>query len=107
MENLVISDEAYEEFMGFLKSTNFTNKNLRIKYLGRRCSGPIFNIDIGKPVATDAIEEVKELKFIINKDLINEYGGFMILSNNENNGDGLILKPVIEPENNCSICPGC
>lgn len=107
MKNIIISDEAYEEFSGFLKSINFNNLDLRIKYLGRKCSGPVFNVDAGTACATDIVEEIKDMKFIINKDLITEYGGFVILSSSENAGEGLILKPVIEPENNCSICPGC
>lgn len=107
MENLIISDEAYEEFRGFLRSVNFTNTSLRIKYLGKKCSGPVFNIDMGTECSSDVVVEVKDLKFIMNKDLITEYGGFEILSSNENNGEGLILKPIIEQESGCSICPGC
>ncbi len=107
MKYITISEEGYKEFDGFLDSINFSSKNLRIRYLGKKCSGPVFNIDFGVEGKGDIVEEVKDIKFIMHKELLDEYGGFIILSNNENNGQGLILKPVIEPVGGCSVCPGC
>jgi HesB-like selenoprotein len=104
---ITISEEGYKEFKTFLNSINFKAENLRIRYLGKKCSGPVFNIDIGIEGKGDIVEEVKDMKFIMHKELIDEYGGFIILSNSENNGQGIILKPVIEPVSGCSICPGC
>ncbi|HEY5525675.1 MAG TPA: HesB-like protein, partial [Clostridium sp.] len=42
------------------------------------------------------------------KTLIDEFGGFIIISSEENDGNGLLLKPVIQPEENeCGSCMGC
>jgi HesB-like selenoprotein len=107
MSYINISDEAYVEFKDFLEFNKVENYNLRIAYLGRRCSGPIFNIATCSENTNDIVEQIKEISFIMNKELIDEYGGFEILSSNENQGEGLILKPMIAPVNNCNICPGC
>lgn len=107
MSYINISEEAYDEFKGFLDYNKVENYNLRIAYLGKKCSGPVFNISTCSKNDSDVVEQIKDINFIINKELINEYGGFKILSDKENDGQGLILKPVIAQMNNCNICPGC
>jgi HesB-like selenoprotein len=107
MSYITISEEAYNEFKGFLELNNVESYNLRIAYLGKKCSGPVFNISICKESPNDITEQVEDINFIMNKELINEYGGFEILSDKENDGQGLLLKPIIAPVNNCNICPGC
>lgn len=50
---------------------------------------------------------VNEINFIVKKDLVEEYGGFTILSSEENNGRGLSLKPNQAPESDgCGSCGG-
>ncbi|SHH78286.1 HesB-like protein [Clostridium grantii] len=107
MEYIKISDEAYEEFKGFLEYSDIKNFNIRISYLGKKCSGCIFNIAEGKIEKKDIVVTIKDITFIINPNLIKEYEGFIILSDNENNKQGLILKPINEPESLCNVCPGC
>jgi HesB-like selenoprotein len=107
MENIKISEEAYEEFKGFLDYNKLPNYDLRISYMGRNCSGLIFNIDNGVKEDNDIVEKVKDINFIMDEELIKEYGGFIILSNNENEGRGLELRSVIEPKSPCTVCPGC
>jgi HesB-like selenoprotein len=107
MSYIKISDKAYDEFKGFLEYSNIKNYNIRISYLGKKCSGCVFNIDVGKIQEQDTVETVKDITFIMNNELIKSYGGFIILSDDENNGNGLILKPIIEPESLCNACAGC
>ena len=107
MNNIQISEEAYQEFKGFLEENKVEDYNLRISYLGRNCSGPTFNIDISKPKVSDTMEQVKEIKFYIEEKIINDYGGLIVLSNNENGGKGLELKPVKDPLGGCKLCVGC
>lgn len=107
MKNVQISSDAYEEFKAFLDCGNLDSYNLRISYLGRNCSGPIFNIDSGEKGPNDIIEQINDINFIIGKDLIEEFEGFIILSNSENNGKGLELKTVKVPKSPCSVCQGC
>ena len=51
-------------------------------------------------------EQVKDITFIAEQKLIDEFGGFIILSSEENNGMGLSLKPVIPGESGCGSCGG-
>jgi hypothetical protein len=106
MSYIKISDEAYEEFKSFLEYNSVVSNNLKISYLGRRCSGPVFNISYEDGCESDLSERVGEINFIFSRDLIDEYGGFIILSNTENSGDGLIFKPLKESDCcNCNVCP--
>lgn len=108
MKNITISEEAYNEFRGFLEENKITDFNIRINFAGYACSGPIFNISISEGTDADEVETVNDINFIMEKSLIEQFGGFMILSSEENEGNGLSLKPVIAPEGGCGgSCSGC
>lgn len=108
MKNITISTEAYNEFKAFLDENNISDYKIRINFAGFACSGPIFNISVSEPTDSDEVETVNEISFIIEKNLIEQFGGFIILSTEENEGNGLSLKPVIAPEGGCGgSCSGC
>ncbi|MEQ8197170.1 MAG: HesB-like protein [Clostridiaceae bacterium] len=108
MNKFMLSDEAYAEFKNFLAENNISDFSIRVNLAGYGCSGPAFNITIEEPKETDTVEVIKDITFFADNSLIEEFGGFMILSTEENNGMGLSLKPVIAPESSgCSTCSGC
>lgn len=107
MDIIEISHKAYKEFKEYLDSCNVTDYNLRISYMGRNCSGPIFNIAAGTEGPNDVVIELNEIVFYIEQELIDEYEGFIILSNDENNGEGLEFKPIKAPDNPCIGCSSC
>lgn len=107
MDIIEISHEAYKEFKDYLDSSNVTTYNLRISYMGKDCKGPIFNIAEGTEDPNDIVVDLNEVTFYIGQELIDEYEGFIILSNNENNGQGLEFKPIKPPANPCIGCSGC
>lgn len=106
MKNVTISEEAYKEFKEFLDENKVESYNIRINLGGMACSGPVFNITIDEASAEDVAEVVNEITFVMEKRLIDEFGGFNILSSDENNGNGLTLKPVIAPAGGCGSCGG-
>lgn len=106
--NITISNKAYNEFKGFLEENKITDFNIRINFAGFACSGPIFNISISKPTEEDEVETVNDINFIYEKSLIEQFGGFEILSSEENEGKGLSLKPIVIPAGGCGgSCSGC
>lgn len=107
MKFMKVSDEAYREFKDFLVSSNVEDYNLRIKYLGTNCSGPIFNVYSGKEEENDVIDTVNDINFIVDREIINSFGGFIILSSRESSKMGLELKPFIEPPSGCGGCSKC
>lgn len=108
MKNVTISQEAYDEFKAFLEENNITDFNIRINYAGSSCSGPVFNISVSEPTDDDEVEKINDISFMFEKTVLEQYGGFIILSSEENEGNGLSLKPVIEPEGGCGgSCAGC
>lgn len=106
MKLMNISEEAVTELKSFLNDNNIEDYNIRINLAGFGCSGPAFNIDVDTPGEGDLVEEVNGITFIAEKNMAEEFGGFMILSTEENEGRGLSLKPVIPQEGGCGSCGG-
>jgi HesB-like selenoprotein len=114
MKNIFISDIAYEEFKNLLDENNVESYNIRINISEYTCSGPIFNIMVDNATPNDNTEVINDITFIVEKSILAEYGGFIIVSNEENNGNGVGLKPVVLPSSGCSggecgsgCCGGC
>lgn len=106
MKNITINEDAYKEFKEFLDENKVESYNIRINLGGYACSGPVFNISVSEATDADVTEVVNDITFVIEKSLIDEFGGFIILSSEENQGRGLSLKPVIESEGGCGSCGG-
>lgn len=107
MKLMNISLEACTELKDFLKENNIEDFNIRINLAGFGCSGPAFNITVDKATDEDYTDVVDGITFIAEKSLADEFGGFIILSSEENEGRGLSLRPVIEQEGGCGSCHGC
>ncbi|WP_416176456.1 HesB-like protein [Clostridium sp.] len=107
MKFMKVSDGAYDELKSLLDSNNVESYNLRIKYLGSSCSGPVFNIYLGKESEYDIVDTVKEINFIVDRDIVNTYGGFTILSSKESQNNQMELKPFISQSSGCNGCSGC
>lgn len=107
MKSILISNEAYQEFKVFLDENKVESYNIRINYGGTACSGPRFNITIDEKKEDDIVEQVQDITFMIDKNLVDEFGGFMILSSEENEGRGMTLRAVLQPEGDCGTCGGC
>ena len=60
---------------------------------------------LDEATAKDDVEKINDVSFIVEKSLNNQYGGFIIVSSEENNGNGVGLKPVVQPaEVGCGSC---
>lgn len=107
MKNITISDEAYEEFKAFLEENDITDFNIRINLAGFGCHGPAFNISVSEPTENDEVEKINDITFIYDKDYVEQFEGFTILSTEENSGIGLSLKCNKPFEGGCGTCGGC
>ena len=106
MNKFIISKEAYNEFKAFLQDNEIEKFSIRINLAGFGCSGPAFNITVDDANENDVVETMNDITFIAESKLIDEFGGFKLLSSEENGGRGLSLKPVIEVEGGCGSCGG-
>lgn len=106
MDKILISEEAYKEFKSFLDENEITDYSIRVNLAGFGCSGPAFNITVDEAKDGDVTQVVNDITFVVEEKLIDEFGGFKLLSTQENNGRGLSLRPVIETEGGCSSCGG-
>ena len=108
MSLINISNSAYEEFVNLLKANDINEKTVRIALAGFGCSGPRFGLMVDEATENDVTEDVNELKFVVEKELVDEYEGFNILSDEENFGGGMSLRPVKldESASGCGSCGG-
>lgn len=108
MAMINISEAAYKEFRDLLTANDIIDTNVRIALAGFGCSGPRFGLMVDEPTENDKTETVNELNFIMEKELVEEYEGFTILSDEENGGGGMSLRPMRleEAAGGCSSCAG-
>lgn len=106
MDKILISEEAYNEFKAFLDENEVENYSIRINLAGFGCSGPAFNISVDDVKEGDLTQKVQDITFVVEEKLVDEFGGFKLLSTEENEGRGLSLKPLIEAEGGCGSCGG-
>jgi len=102
MKNIFIDDIAYKEFKDLLDDGNVESYNIRINISNYTSRGPIFNIIVDEANQEDETEVINDITFIVEKSILAEYGGFIIVSSEENNGDGVGLKPVVLPDSSSS-----
>lgn len=104
-----ITDDGYNEFNDLLEANEIEPKVVRLALAGFGCSGPRFGLMMDEPTDEDYIEVMKDITFIVSKDVYAEYGGFVILSDDENFGGGMSLRPkTIDESAGCSTCAtGC
>lgn len=108
MAMINISDEAYKEFRDLLLANDIKETTVRIALAGFGCSGPRFGLMVDEATENDTSEVVKELTFVVDKELVEEYEGFNILSDEENGGGGMSLRPqkLDESAMGCASCGG-
>lgn len=107
MDKVTLSQDAYTEFKSFLDENSIDKYSIRINYAGSSCSGPVFNISVDDAKEEDVVEKHNDVSFLMQSELVDEFGGFIILSSEENEGRGLSLRPLIAPEGGCGSCHGC
>lgn len=104
-----ISEPAYKEFKELLLANDIKETTVRIALAGLGCSGPRFGLMVDDKNDADVTEIYNDLTFIVEKDLVDQYEGFTILSDEENGGAGMSLRPLKVDENasGCAGCSGC
>ena len=90
MNKFLVSEEAYNEFKAFLVENEVENFNIRINLAGFGCSGPAFNITVDEVKEGDVSEQVNDITLIAEEKLVDEFGGFRLLSSEENGGRGYL-----------------
>lgn len=111
---IFIDDIAYQEFKELLDNKKVDSYNVRIALDRVGCSGPMFSVYIDVANEDDEVEVINEITFISEKSLIEEYGGFIIVSSEENDGKGVGMKPVVTKtksspsgcDSGCGSCGG-
>ncbi len=112
---IFINETAYKEFKELLDNAKVDSYNIRIGIDRYGCSGPMFGVYVDEATENDDVETINEVNFIVEKSVNEQFGGFIIVSNEENNGHGVGLKPIVQPSSGsnddgcgggCSSCGG-
>lgn len=109
MSKVSMSDIAYEDFKQLLAENNIDSDTIRIYVAGIGWGGPSFNLVLDEQKDDDIVEQIKDIKFLVEKDLINQYGSFTLLSGSENGRGGFSVETEIKSEDGgcgggCSSC---
>lgn len=104
MNFISMSNETFQEFKELLANNDIDKNTIRINLAGMACSGPSFNIVLDEPKEDDVTCDINDLTFILNKDLHEQFGDFIVEGTAENNR-GLVLRPVNAPSS--GGCGGC
>ncbi len=104
MNFINMSNETFQEFKELLANNDIDQDIIRINLSGMGCAGPSFNIVLDEKKEDDIACEINNLTFILNKDLYEQFGDFIIEGTAENN-KGLVLKPI--NSSNSGGCSGC
>ena len=104
---IFIDDTAYKEFKQLLDDASVKSYSVRIAIDRVGCRGPIFGVYIDEPDENDEVEVVKDITFICERSIIKDYGGFIFVSSEENDGMGVGMKPFVTPATGCDGCSGC
>lgn len=101
MAAVQISDLAYEDFIKLLKENDIDSNTIRIYIAGMGWSGPAFNLVLDEQKDNDIVEKVKDMNFLVDKDLSNQYGCLTLKSARENGRGGFSIEPEFQTESDC------
>lgn len=106
---IAIDKRASEELKSILESMSVNADTIRIFISGMACHGPMFNIAKDEEKSNDYSMEFDGIKYVADKALMEEFGGFEIQYLEEDGFHGLYVKPQIVPESGgCGgSCSGC
>lgn len=104
MNFISMSNETFQEFKELLANNDIDQNTIRINLAGMACSGPSFNIVLDEQKEDDVACTINDLTFLLNKDLHEQFGDFVVEGTAENNR-GLVLRPVNAPAG--GGCGGC
>lgn len=104
-----MSSLAIAEFKKLLEENNIKEKSVRINLAGMGCSGPQFNIVVDVKNDNDEVILKEDLTFLINKEVLSQFGGFTFKCAQENGIDGFSLEPYVKISGGCggSCGGGC
>ena len=106
MEPLEISSLTIAAFNNLLKENGAEGKKVRIALAGMGCHGPQFTMGVDEVKDNDEIIQKENLTFLIDKDVLSQFGGFTFKCAEENGTDGFSLEPYVKIAGGCGSCGG-
>ena len=99
--NIEISNKAQEELKKVLEQRNSQDKPLRIYIAGIGWGGPSFGMALDEQKQDDELTQVGEFKFVVDKDVKENYSGFYVDYSNEWLRRGFRINPIGEGSSHC------
>lgn len=105
-ELISIDKNTSDELKNLLKSMNVEGNTLRIFMVGMGCGGAMFNLAQDEKNDDDYSCEFDGMTYVVEKNLIDAFDGFDIISFDQYGSKGLAVRPRRIQESNCSSCGG-
>lgn len=99
---------ALGELKNILQSRDIEDTVLRIFVAGMSCSGPQFNLAVDEVKEDDISHKEDDYTFVIEKELIDEFGTFSVKFFEQEGQRGIFIEPDIPIQSGCASCSsGC
>lgn len=101
-----ISTEALNELKNILSDKQLDGNVVRVFVSGMGWSGPQFNLSLDEVNEDDLSVEADNFTFVVEKELVDEFGTFEIKYFDEGGASGIYVETSVKPEGGCSSCGG-
>lgn len=101
-----ISMEALNELNSILSDKALDGNVIRIFVSGMGWSGPQFNLSLDEKNEDDLSMEADNFTFVVENELVDQFGGFDIKFFDENGSKGVYVEPLMKSESDCGSCGG-
>lgn len=101
-----ISAEALNELKGILSEKQLEGSTIRVFVSGMGWSGPQFNLSLDEKNDDDLSTTMENFTFVVEKDLVDQFGSFEIKYFDEGGSQGVYVEPTEKGESGCSSCGG-
>ena len=94
--SIKVDKEALAELKSILAEKEITETTVRLFVAGVGCSGPQFNLSIDEKNDDDLVAEEDGFTFVVEKGLVDEFGGFSIKFFDQDGHRGIYVDPDIK-----------
>lgn len=103
MMRIEINEQSIKAITEIANQHDDKPNNIRIYVAGMGCSGPSFGLALDEAKEEDLTYEAGGVKFIMEKDLVENFGDIKV----EQTPRGFVVEPVNKPESACGSCSSC
>lgn len=96
-----VTDQALPELQNKVDLTGSDNLHIRIFVKAYGWGGPVLGVTLDEKQDSDYLEEQEGIKFVVDTDLVERYGGFEVDYSMSWFAKGFLVRPSYGPVSSC------